>query len=152
MLSAASGIQTSCTQPSQCSPYGAAFCPTQQPRQCRCFDYAKYNEVTQLCEMNQGLDEFCEKTENCKIENTVCNTERNTCECKPNFIAQNNSQCKPGMNAECEITDDCAFENAECKVEVVDETTAKKCQCKDEFVAVENVCLEKGKLKFYKFN
>lgn len=94
--------------------------------------------------MKKGLEEFCEATKDCEIENTVC-TERNTCECKINFIAQNESQCKPGMNAECEKTEDCAFENAECKIEVVDETSsAKKCHCKEEFIGVKNVCLEIG--------
>lgn len=98
--------------------------------------------------MKQGLEEFCEATENCKIENTIC-TERNTCECKSNYIAQNNSQCKPGFSADCEKTEDCAFENAECKVEIVNETiTKKKCQCKEDFIGVENVCLEKGRQIF----
>lgn len=142
---AAIGINTSCTQPSQCTPYGAAFCPTQQPRQCRCHEYAKYNEKTQMCEMKEGLGEFCETTTNCKVENTVC-TPSKTCECKPNFIAQNDIECKPGFGAECDTTVDCAFENAECKIEIENEaTTTKKCLCKEDFVAVGNVCFEKAK-------
>jgi hypothetical protein len=143
---AAEGIETSCTQPSQCTPYGSAFCPAAQPRRCRCHEYAKYNAATELCELKEGLGEFCETVATCKVENTIC-TPQNSCECKPNYIAQNEIECKPGINAECEITDDCAFENAECKVEVVDETITqpKKCLCKEEFVAVGNVCLEKGR-------
>lgn len=95
--------------------------------------------------MKEGLEEFCEKTDDCKIPNTIC-TARNTCECKPNFVAQNQeSECKPAFGAECETTDECAFENAECKIELLDETTtAKKCGCREEFVGVGNVCLEKG--------
>jgi hypothetical protein len=94
--------------------------------------------------MKKGLEEFCEKSEDCKITNTVCTT-KNTCECISNFIAQNDNQCKPGMNAECEQTEDCAFKNSECKVELVNETTiSKKCGCSEEFIGVENVCLEKG--------
>jgi hypothetical protein len=141
---AASGIQTSCTQPSQCSPYGAAFCPVEQPRRCQCHEYAKYNEITELCELKKGVvGEYCEKSEDCKIENTNC-THKNTCECKANFIAQNEIECKPGVGGECETTDECAFENAECKVETLDET--KKCRCKEDFVSVENACFEKGLL------
>lgn len=124
---------------------GAAYCPKEDPKQCRCYEYAKYNEKTELCELKTGLGEFCETSATCKVSNTEC-TARNTCDCKPNFIAQNES-CKPGMFSNCEKTEDCAFENAECKVEVVNETaTEKKCRCKDEFVNVGNVCLEKGKL------
>jgi hypothetical protein len=94
--------------------------------------------------MKKGLEEFCETTDDCKIVNTVC-TQNKTCECKENYVAQNETQCKPGMNAECEKTDDCAFENAECKLEVINETkTVQKCRCKEEFIGVENVCLEKG--------
>lgn len=94
--------------------------------------------------MQEGLGSFCEKTKDCKIENSAC-TSRNTCECKPNFVAQNESECKPSYGVECEATEDCAFENAECKVELVDEVKpTKKCRCKDDFVEVERACLVKG--------
>lgn len=152
-LKAGSGINKSCTQPSQCSPYGAAFCVKQDPRQCKCYDYASYNEATELCELKKGLGEYCETSESCKIENTEC-TDRQTCDCKTNYIAQTDGVCKPGLNANCEKTEDCAFENADCKLEVVDEKfavlaniqsdTVKKCHCKDEFINVGNTCLEKG--------
>lgn len=146
LISAASGINTSCTQPSQCTPYGAAFCPSVQPRRCQCHDYAKYNGATELCELREGLGEFCKRTETCKVENTICST-RNTCECKSNFVAQNDNECKPAYGAECETTEDCAFENSECKMEIVDETTeTKKCRCKDDFIGIGNSCFAKGKL------
>lgn len=119
---------------------GAAFCNIQ----CRCYDYAKYNEKSELCELKKGLEEYCETSATCTVPNTEC-TSRNTCECKTNYFAQNES-CKPGLFSNCEKTDDCAFENAECKIEVVNETstTDKKCLCKDEFVNVGNSCLVKG--------
>lgn len=162
--SAAIGINTSCTQPSQCTPCklyhyslfrdhtftnsfldGAAFCPIAQPRRCTCHDYARYSEATEMCEMKTGVGEFCQQTTDCKTANTVCTT-KNTCECKANFVAQNDAECKPGFDSECEVTEDCAFVNAECKVDVVDETV-KKCKCQEEFVAVDNVCLRKGEFQ-----
>jgi hypothetical protein len=93
--------------------------------------------------MKEGLGEFCETTASCTVANTVCTTQ-NTCECKTNFVAQNNDQCKPGYGAECEETDDCAFESAECKIEVVDEKETKRCRCKDDFVGIGTSCFEKG--------
>lgn len=137
------GINTSCTAPSQCTPYGAAFCKVEQPRRCECYPYAKYNEATELCELKEGLGEYCEETETCKVENTVC-TSINTCECKANFVSQNENECQPAYGAECEKTEDCAFENAECKLEVVNEIESKKCRCKDDFVGFGNTCFEKG--------
>lgn len=91
--------------------------------------------------MKEGIGEFCETTEDCRTTNTVC-TAHNTCECKSNYVAQNENECKPGLTAPCDTVEDCAFENAECKLELVDET--KRCRCKDDFVGVGNVCLEKG--------
>lgn len=140
---------------SQCTPYGASLCvaTVDDPfaRRCFCHEYARFNNVTQLCEMKQAIGEYCQQAATCKVANTICTTS-NTCECKPNYVAQNDEECKPGFGAECEATEDCAFENAECKVEVIDETTttttaqpmAKTCKCKDEFVDVGNKCLEKG--------
>lgn len=93
--------------------------------------------------MKQGMGEYCGPTDTCKIANTVC-TSRNTCECKSNFIAQND-ECKPGYSAECEKTEDCAFENAECKLEIIDETESKQCKCNDDFIGIGNACYEKGK-------
>lgn len=102
--------------------------------------------------MKQAIGEYCQQAATCKVANTICTTS-NTCECKPNYVAQNDEECKPAFGAECEATEDCAFENAECKVEVIDETTTsttrpmvKTCKCKDEFVDVGNKCLEKGEL------
>lgn len=94
--------------------------------------------------MKTGLNEYCERTEDCKIANTVCNTDRNTCECKPNFDAQNDEECKPVYGADCEVTEDCAFDNADCKVEVVDETSTKKCRCNDDYVGIGSSCFERG--------
>lgn len=143
-ISAAAGINTPCTQPSQCSPFGAAFCPTAPPRCCSCHVYAKYNAINELCEVRNGLGGFCETTKDCKVENAAC-TPRNLCECKPNFVAQNESECKPSFAGECEATEDCAFENAECRVEMVDEKLpAKMCRCNDDFVKVDKTCLKKG--------
>lgn len=94
--------------------------------------------------MKKGLEEFCDTQKTCTIKNTVC-TDRNTCECKQNYIAQNDSLCKPGLNAECEKTEDCSFDHSDCKVEVLDETsTIKKCKCKKDFVGIGNICLEQG--------
>lgn len=143
-ISAAAGINTPCTQPSQCSPFGVAFCPPAPPRCCSCHVYAKYNAINELCEVRNGLGGFCETTKDCKVENAAC-TPRNLCECKPNFVAQNESECKPSFAGECGATEDCAFENAECKVEMVNEKLpAKKCRCNDDFVKVDKTCLKKG--------
>lgn len=94
--------------------------------------------------MKEGLGEFCEQTETCKTENTVC-TASNTCECKTNFVAQNGNDCKPAYGAECGTTADCAFENADCKLEVINEIDERKCRCKDDFVGIGSSCFEKGK-------
>lgn len=134
---------------SQCTPYGAALCMATveepQNRRCFCHEYARFNNATQLCEMKQNIGEYCQQAATCKVANTIC-TASNTCECKPNFVAQNDEECKPAFGAECEATEDCAFENAECKVEVVNEKETKTCKCKEEFVDVGNKCLEKGEL------
>jgi hypothetical protein len=142
-IPASLGINNSCTTQMQCSPFGAAHCVNEQPRRCQCYEYATYNEKSQLCELKEGLGEFCEKAESCKVPNTVCTT-RNTCECKTNFVAQNNEECKPGYKAECVENEDCAFDNAECKIEVVDEKETKKCGCKEDFVGIGSSCFEKG--------
>lgn len=95
--------------------------------------------------MKKGLGEFCETTEGCKIENTEC-TDRKTCECKSNYIAQNDL-CKPGRLAPCDETNDCAFDNAECKFKIIDEVkTEKRCDCKENFTSVDDTCLEDGKI------
>jgi hypothetical protein len=140
-------INLSCTQQSQCTPFGAAFCPEEQPRRCQCHEYARYNESTQFCEMKEGLGAFCEESEQCKVSNTLCSP-RSTCECKPNYVAQvETDECRPGDGGDCKETEDCAIANAECKVEVVDEKNEevpKKCRCKDDFVGIGNECFEKG--------
>jgi hypothetical protein len=93
---AALGIGGSCTQPSQCTPYGAAFCATVTPKVCTCHEYAVYNPTTELCELKKGLGQFCQNDPDCKqLPNAMC-THKNTCQCKPNFIAQND-ECKPGI-------------------------------------------------------
>lgn len=92
------GINTFCTQQSQCSPYGAAFCPTISPKKCACHDYASYNPATELCEFKTGLGKFCQVDQDCKqLNNTACSS-KNTCQCKPNFVAQN-EECKPSAFA-----------------------------------------------------
>lgn len=94
--------------------------------------------------MKKDIGEFCETTDTCKVKNTACST-RSTCECKSNYVAQNDNECKPGYSAECQVTEDCAFENAECKVEIVDEKESKNCRCKDDFIGIGNACFEEGK-------
>lgn len=88
------GINTACTQQSQCSPYGASYCRSQSPKRCVCHDYATYNENTELCELKDGLEEYCKDTKDCSVDNTFCSN-GNSCVCKPNYIAQN-GDCKPG--------------------------------------------------------
>lgn len=51
---AAIGIDTSCTEQSQCSPYGAAFCPGEFPRRCTCHSYSDYDDKTELCVPKTG--------------------------------------------------------------------------------------------------
>lgn len=84
----------SCTSDSQCSPFGAAYCPTIIPRRCTCEEYAQYDELQQLCVYKQGLGEFCETNEACStVANTVCLN--SFCACKENFLESNNT-CVPG--------------------------------------------------------
>lgn len=92
-LKSAQGVETSCTQQSQCSPYGA-YCPEERPKRCRCFDHTSYNEQTQFCEPKKGLGEYCVTSESCTVSNTDCSNV-NTCVCKANYLEQN-GLCKPG--------------------------------------------------------
>lgn len=49
-------IGASCTEQSQCSPFGAAFCPGLEvfPRQCRCHTYAEYDVKNEMCVPKTG--------------------------------------------------------------------------------------------------
>jgi len=99
-----------------------------------------------MCEYKEGLNAFCEKTEDCKVANTEC-SDQNTCVCKSTYVEQN-GECKASYGAECAEKEDCAFEKAECQLEVVDETTTtittSKCRCEDDYVGVNGGCLAKG--------
>lgn len=141
----------SCVINAQCTPYNS-YCPTNAERKvCTCYPYTIYNEKRQLCESRTGLYKYCEKTEDCTdVPNTHCNTNDNTCVCKPNFH-EIFGKCEAGLGAECTQADDCQVTNSEC-VEVVDEKRSdepKYCTCKKDFVHAKGECLKKGK-KFIK--
>lgn len=53
---ASNGIDTACTEPSQCTPFGAAFCPGLEvfPRRCQCHAYADYDAKQELCVPKKG--------------------------------------------------------------------------------------------------
>lgn len=126
-----------------------------------------------MCEFKTGLGKFCQVDQDCKqINNTACSS-KNTCQCKPNFVAQN-EECKPStfanflseifillthfhssflvIGAPCETANDCVFENAECKAEVtvVNEKDSDKdseikfCSCKKKSIQVDDQCLDEG--------
>uniref|UniRef100_A0A182PGL4 EGF-like domain-containing protein n=1 Tax=Anopheles epiroticus TaxID=199890 RepID=A0A182PGL4_9DIPT len=112
-LKPAQGINTSCTQQSQCSPYGAAYCPTVSPKRCTCHPYARYDEATQLCIEKEGHEAYCERDADCSLANTRCSNQK-TCVCKPNYYYVN-ERCKAAKGGECETAADCAFEEAVCQ-------------------------------------
>jgi hypothetical protein len=130
------GIGTSCTLDAQCSPYGAAYCPTVSPKQCRCFDYATYNPERELCELKKGYEEYCKTAKDCTLPNTQC-TRQNTCICQPQYYYVNET-CKAGQGKACVADNDCAFEKAVCEAKEGADT--KVCDCKDGFVYHDNKC------------
>jgi hypothetical protein len=130
-------IGFSCTQQSQCSPFGAAFCPSPEvfPRNCECYDYAVFNEEKQLCEPKSGLGKYCDKDEECQgISNAVCNSNR--CICSSNYV-ETGEVCKAGHDAICQDVSECAFENSECK--------NATCMCKSDYAPSTTGCYEKAK-------
>uniref|UniRef100_A0A1I8JU26 EGF-like domain-containing protein n=2 Tax=Anopheles funestus TaxID=62324 RepID=A0A1I8JU26_ANOFN len=133
-LKPALGINTSCTQQSQCSPYGAAYCPALSPKRCTCYPYSQYDEATELCIEKQGHEAYCERDADCALANTRCSSEK-TCVCKTNYYYVD-ERCKAVKGAECESETDCAFEEAVCQSpnesedESVDPSEPKQCNCK----------------------
>ncbi|XP_053669532.1 cell death abnormality protein 1-like [Anopheles marshallii] len=133
-LKPALGINTSCTQQSQCSPYGAAYCPTASPKRCTCYPYAQYDEGTELCIEKQGHEAYCERDTDCTLANARCSGEK-TCVCKTNYYYID-ERCKAGKGAECDTETDCAFEEAVCQSanasedESVDPSEPKQCNCR----------------------
>ncbi|EGK97521.1 AGAP001638-PB [Anopheles gambiae str. PEST] len=133
-LKSALGINTSCTQQSQCSPYGAAYCPSVSPKRCTCHPYARYDEATELCVAKDGYEAYCERDGDCALANARCSTEK-TCVCKPSYYYVN-ERCKAANGGECETAADCAFEEAVCQSpsvqsedESVEPAEPKRCSC-----------------------
>ncbi|XP_001655599.2 prion-like-(Q/N-rich) domain-bearing protein 25 isoform X3 [Aedes aegypti] len=139
-LKGALGINTSCTQNSQCSPYGAAYCPLETPKRCTCYPYAEYDSSRQMCVGKKGFEEYCEKDEDCTLSNTRC-SEAHTCVCRPNFFYVN-ERCKAAQGGTCETVDDCGFEKASCESE--DEQQPKKCDCMKGYLYRDNTCLKEA--------
>ncbi|XP_017481939.1 PREDICTED: prion-like-(Q/N-rich) domain-bearing protein 25, partial [Rhagoletis zephyria] len=134
----------SCTSDSQCSPFGAAYCPTQIPRRCTCDEYAEYDELRQLCVYKQGLGEYCESNDACgTVANAVCTN--NYCACKDNFFVQNNT-CLPGIGADCETDVECGgVDNSVCDLtSPTSEEKDKACQCKKGYVHFKDECLKEA--------
>ncbi|XP_050339516.1 prion-like-(Q/N-rich) domain-bearing protein 25 [Bactrocera neohumeralis] len=133
----------SCTSDSQCSPFGAANCPTIIPRRCTCEEYAQYDELQQLCVYKQGLGEFCETNEACTtVENTVCLN--SYCACKENFLERNNT-CIPGVGANCDADVECGVDNSVCDfTSPTSEEREKSCQCKKGYVHFKDECLKEA--------
>ncbi|XP_050069193.1 prion-like-(Q/N-rich) domain-bearing protein 25 [Anopheles maculipalpis] len=132
-LKSALGINTSCTQQSQCSPY-AAYCPTVSPKRCACHPYARYDEATELCVEKEGYEGYCERDTDCTLANSRCSNEK-TCVCKTNYFYVD-ERCKASKGAECETETDCAFEEAVCESpsasegESVEPSEPKQCNCR----------------------
>lgn len=140
-IAAVLGVGTSCTAASQCSPYGEAICTTVSPKRCECRPYSQYNAETELCELKKGVEEYCDASTPCSLENSVCTLTRNTCDCKDEFIPVNN-ECKPGKGSPCDTTEECGFENSEC-VQVTS-TAHTTCECQKGFVYENNTCNTAG--------
>ncbi|CAD6995280.1 unnamed protein product [Ceratitis capitata] len=119
----------SCTSNSQCSPFGAAYCPTVIPRRCTCEEYAEYDELRQICVYKQGLGEYCESDDVCgTVANALCTN--NSCQCKENFLESNNT-CVPGVGANCDTDVECGVDNSVCDfTSPTSEEREKTCQCK----------------------
>uniref|UniRef100_A0AAG5CT36 EGF-like domain-containing protein n=1 Tax=Anopheles atroparvus TaxID=41427 RepID=A0AAG5CT36_ANOAO len=149
-LKPALGINTSCTQQSQCSPYGAAYCPAASPKRCTCHPYAEYDEKTQLCIEKDGYEAYCERDADCTLENARCSEQR-TCVCKTNYFYVD-ERCKAAKGGECETAADCSFADAECAAEGSSEdgqsaaSEPKRCGCKPgyHYHAASNRCLKEA--------
>ncbi|XP_062534886.1 uncharacterized protein LOC134204071 [Armigeres subalbatus] len=134
------GINTSCTANSQCSPYGAAYCPDTSPRRCSCFPYAEYDSNQQMCVAKIGYEQYCEDDEGCTMRNTRC-SEVNTCVCRPNFFYVN-ELCQAAQGGTCETVEDCGFEEASCEKE--DDEKPKTCDCIKGYTYQDNTCLKEA--------
>ncbi|XP_062565402.1 prion-like-(Q/N-rich) domain-bearing protein 25 isoform X2 [Armigeres subalbatus] len=134
------GINTSCTANSQCSPYGAAYCPDTSPRRCSCFPYAEYDSNQQMCVAKIGYEQYCEDDEGCTMRNTRC-SEVNTCVCRPNFFYVN-ELCQAAQGGTCETVEDCGFEEASCEKE--DDEKPKTCDCIKGYTYQDNTCLKQA--------
>nr|XP_029715811.1 prion-like-(Q/N-rich) domain-bearing protein 25 isoform X2 [Aedes albopictus] len=136
------GINTSCTQSSQCSPYGAAFCPAETPKRCTCYPYAEYDSSRQMCVGKKGYEQYCDTDEDCTLGNTRC-SEVHTCVCRPNFFYVN-ERCKAKPGETCEVVDDCGFDKASCESE--DTQQPKKCECMKGHLYHGNTCLKEAEV------
>ncbi|KAJ6638602.1 hypothetical protein Bhyg_11339 [Pseudolycoriella hygida] len=139
------GLGNSCTEQSQCSPFGAAFCPgLDQRRLCTCHTYAVYDAKSQLCVPKTGLGSLCRPTsDDCSTReaNTVC-TNNNLCSCKDKFI-EVDGKCKPGENVDCTQDSDCAMKNSEC-INDNNEINKNVCKCKKGFLFIKDDCLKEA--------
>lgn len=152
---AAQGINTSCTQQSQCSPYGLAYCPAASPKRCTCHPYAEYDEEKQMCVEKQGHEAYCEKDADCTLANTRC-TPQKTCVCQTNYFYVN-ERCMAASGSPCQTVADCAFDEAECTGDGESESEAeppsepssdspKRCRCKRGYLyqSDSNKCLKEA--------
>lgn len=158
ILTATTGFEGACVYNEQCSVYGAAYCPkpneTIDKRSCQCHAYATYNKEKVLCEMKEGLGEYCEIDSMCSVPNTRCNDQK-SCVCKDNYLEKDGS-CEPGIGAECKGSSDCEPANSECVAKITNEKRStrfsldlkeekKYCTCKKQYIHTEDECLRKGK-------
>lgn len=136
----------SCTEQSQCTPYGAAYCPgLDQRRLCTCHNYAVYDPNTQLCVPKTGLGSLCRPTaDDCSTReaNTVCSTNNNLCSCQEKYI-EVDGKCKPGENVNCTQDSDCAMRNSEC-TDGGTETNNKVCKCRKGFLFIKDDCMKEA--------
>lgn len=120
-----------CTQESQCSPFGDAYCSPVSPRRCVCRDYAIYDESLQFCRKKTGFGRYCSQDQDCEgLDNTKCDTSRNVCGCADNYY-EVDEKCRPGTGGECETADDCIVRNSDCvekelEEEVVDSKSGRR--------------------------
>lgn len=152
------GFEGSCVNDIQCSVYGAAFCTKTSPKHCECHAYATFNKENVLCELKQGVGEYCEIDSMCSVPHTRCN-DQNSCVCQDKYL-EKDGKCMPGVGAECKVVDECVQENSECVKKSTEKRSTKFsldlkeekkfCTCKKQFVISEGECMKKGKCELYK--
>lgn len=92
------------------------------------------------CCLAANLGEECDTSSQCVVPNSLCSA--NKCVCKPDFVANDNSECLPLVELEesCKISQQCKPDGSECN------NVVQKCVCKVDRVPFNGMCLPKAEL------